>query len=592
MSDIKQVDLQTLVDKIQERCRANPKAYSLILGSGFSSPVIPSTKELIPDILWWSYCARHNLDFAEHRAPEDSDAFRAFCAAIWEKFGSAPNLEETNLVSKAYIFLNSIDGPLDEPSKRCRFMRAVCDRAGLKVNDAHLYLASLIKLCPNFAGNIFTTNFDPLLQRSLQLFNTLYRVVDSPDWLQVGDDVPAVQLVYVHGSIYTYLLTDPKGMATYVQEFSQGLGTKLRERGVIVIGYGGWENDLVMASLASNQAPFQGNLYWCDILDDPNNLRDPVRAFLTHPNAYYVNLGRQGAVGLLAKLHRSLTAQPCPTLMLDPLEFLISDLENVEITDLADSPEFNLSEKRSNALRRLRAATEIWNKVVEEGGVVGGESEAVTTGRVAALVAEAERAFAEDRFQHAVDLFRDALRNASDPSQIAITRLQLGLALEENLQKHDALQEYENVAMIPEVDEVIKARALGRKGRLLAEARSIPSLVEAEEALSSALSLNLADSNRVGDLLLRRAQVRLDLRRYVESIEDLDKVIAIDGVRGWRKARATRLRGELLGELGRVDEALRDLRSVDLMAEAEKEDRELALLRIDALSKPKEDEAL
>ena len=57
------------------------------------------------------------------------------------------------------------------PAQRRKFIGSFIDKA--KINLAHLYLGSIVK--KGYVDRILTTNFDPLVARSLSLFNTDFR---------------------------------------------------------------------------------------------------------------------------------------------------------------------------------------------------------------------------------------------------------------------------------------------------------------------------------------------------------------------------------------------------------------------------------
>jgi hypothetical protein len=103
-----------------------------------------------------------------------------------------------------------------------------------------------------FCRTIFTTNFDTLLQNSLQMVNLLYTVTDRPerrlDRSEFAGDELAIHLVYTHGSILRHnpaSATDElDGLA---EQNVEVLRDQLESRDVIVIGYSGWNDGLMTA---------------------------------------------------------------------------------------------------------------------------------------------------------------------------------------------------------------------------------------------------------------------------------------------------------------------------------------------------------
>ena len=119
-----------------------------------------------------------------------------------------------------------------------------------------------------FCRTVFTTNFDPLLQHSLQLVGKLYSISDRPEELDApdDDDSDTIQLIYTHGSSHRYLLLNTREEIERGTNWNATSLVKYFERhGVIVIGYSGWR-DTTMAAL-EKCVQFDGNLYRVDIHD-------------------------------------------------------------------------------------------------------------------------------------------------------------------------------------------------------------------------------------------------------------------------------------------------------------------------------------
>jgi SIR2-like domain len=190
-------------------------------------------------------------------------------------------------------------------------------RSGL--NKANAYLAALLEAqqtgrgwCTRaFCRTIFTTNFDTLLQNSLQMVNLLYAITDRPqrglDRSEFAEEETAIHLVYTHGSILRH---NPASTTTELGQLSKQNVSVLQEylesRDVITIGYSGWNDSLMDSLRRCNRS--RHHLYWCGIDPEPPpniaNLLDTRSS-----NAAYVYLGPPGADGLLCSLYEALVTK-------------------------------------------------------------------------------------------------------------------------------------------------------------------------------------------------------------------------------------------------------------------------------------------
>ena len=82
------------------------------------------------------------------------------------------------------------------PAQRRQLIGSFVDKA--KINLAHLYLGALVK--ENYVDRILTTNFDPLVIRSLALFNiypAIYDFAASQEF--VPGEAAQLSVFYLHG---------------------------------------------------------------------------------------------------------------------------------------------------------------------------------------------------------------------------------------------------------------------------------------------------------------------------------------------------------------------------------------------------------
>ncbi|MDB5319319.1 MAG: hypothetical protein JWN40_950 [Phycisphaerales bacterium] len=144
---------------------------------------------------------------------------------------------------------------------------------GQPISAANLRLAHILE-SGRVADIVVTPNFDDLLARGLALFGKECVVCDHPQTAQRIDPERrgVVQIVHVHGSYWFY---DCCNLSEEISERSADsrntmmtmgslLDRILAKRSALVVGYSGWEKDVIMASLRRR---LQGQrlayrLYW------------------------------------------------------------------------------------------------------------------------------------------------------------------------------------------------------------------------------------------------------------------------------------------------------------------------------------------
>lgn len=187
------------------------------------------------------------------------------------------------------------------------------------LNPANVYLSALLEAQQTglgwntraFCRTILTTNFDTLLQNSLQMVNLLYAITDRPekglDRSEFAEDETVIHLVYTHGSILRH---NPASTTTELGQLSEQnvsvLRNYLESRDIITIGYSGWSDGLMAALRLCN--PRGHYVYCCDVRPDPPpNIAEFLRGRTDH--AAYVQLGPEGADGLLRSLYQALVSE-------------------------------------------------------------------------------------------------------------------------------------------------------------------------------------------------------------------------------------------------------------------------------------------
>jgi tetratricopeptide (TPR) repeat protein len=120
---------------------------------------------------------------------------------------------------------------------------------------------------------VITPNFDDHLQRALSLFGESYVVCDHPlTTARINPDRrDVIQIVHVHGTYWYYdccnlkyeLAAQAEVHGAQLSSMPMLLSQVLSKRSPIVVGYSGWEGDLIMGTLRrklSERVPY--NLYW------------------------------------------------------------------------------------------------------------------------------------------------------------------------------------------------------------------------------------------------------------------------------------------------------------------------------------------
>ena len=202
------------------------------------------------------------------------------------------------------------------------FLRHFLNPGRAQLNDAHFLLGCLLELqqwgwqraSGAFVRRIFTTNFDTLLQQMLQMVGVLYTVSDRPAAGMAQDkfaieEEEAIHLVYVHGSILRHNPANTDDEIGRLRALNATMITPwLEQRGVVVIGYGGWDDGIMEALAACRR--FARGLYWCDVHPvehAPTRLPSNVLGLLEGgpDERYYAPLGEGGASQFMAALYQA-----------------------------------------------------------------------------------------------------------------------------------------------------------------------------------------------------------------------------------------------------------------------------------------------
>jgi hypothetical protein len=136
------------------------------------------------------------------------------------------------------------------------------------ISPANFRLAHL--LIEGFTNLVITPNFDTFLSRALRIFgHDKFRVCDHPaTTARITPELGQTQIVHVHGTFQFYDVVNLKGELENRARFTMArlLDDIFRDRVPIVIGYSGWDGDVITKALKrrleKKDSPLPYTLYW------------------------------------------------------------------------------------------------------------------------------------------------------------------------------------------------------------------------------------------------------------------------------------------------------------------------------------------
>lgn len=606
--------LRDVLASLQAGVRGRP-VFTLLLGSGFSYPIVPTPSQMLrSDIAWWRYCKDRGITepFCDRDAGvaaglAKADEIGEFEQKLWTDIHSRctgdetrrfpladglPDLSDPENVGRAYDAVMS-EGLLNNRMRR-QYLRDAIARSGRKVNGAHIYLAGVLEAQERwewgapFCRAIFTTNFDPLLQRSLQLVNKLYYMTDRPEVLDAPDDdrSDAIHLVYTHGSVHRYeLLNTGEQIDKARRENAARLVDYFTRHGVIVMGYSGWR-DTTMEALQLCSS-FDSNLYWCDIhpADQADaRLRPEVLEILraSEKGAWYVPI--PSADEAMRQLHRALNLGDVPKFILAPVPTLIEQLQSIEVPAKAVSEEAadrmlagnSMAELLSGTLDRLKVAQQAFDdpSVVK---AVSAEAESdVARALIAQLMTDALVAHRQKKPEHAIALWSAVIATsgvpAADRAQALFNR---GVMYDEIGKRVEEMEDYSAVIAMPDSPAAQKAKALRNRGIAYDERGD---RAEAIDDFSAVIAMADAPLEEKAKAVINRGVTYFKLGKITAAVDDFSAAIAMTDVSAEMKAMALVNRGVAEAQNGRRANAIDDYSAVIAMADAPADQKVKALV--------------
>lgn len=153
-----------------------------------------------------------------------------------------------------------------DPTARQEYIQRLVEAK--PISPANFRLAHL--LIAGFTNLIITPNFDTLLSRALRLFgHNGFRVCDHPaTTARITPELSQTQIIHVHGTFQFYDVVNLKGELEHRARFTMArlLDDIFRDRVPLVIGYSGWDGDVITKALKrrleKKDSPLPYTLYW------------------------------------------------------------------------------------------------------------------------------------------------------------------------------------------------------------------------------------------------------------------------------------------------------------------------------------------
>ena len=240
----RELDLATAISEIlqtYEEAGGQPygSPFFFIIGAGVSYPSVPLASDII-----------------EH------------CRTVAEQYRRVGNPASPSTLD-TYSHWFSLAYP--NPRQRQKYLRELIEAQPISL--ANLRLAHLLG-ARKLTNLVVTTNFDDYLSKALRLFGNAPAVCDHTRTVaRIDAERGDLQIVHVHGSYLFYdlanlreevagrALADESGSLTI-----RGLlGSVLWTRSPLVVGYSGWEGDVIMEALRGRLLgghPLAQAVYW------------------------------------------------------------------------------------------------------------------------------------------------------------------------------------------------------------------------------------------------------------------------------------------------------------------------------------------
>jgi len=226
------MNIVSLQEAVKEIARTGKRAadwdgvepYLFIVGAGVSYPSVPLAAEI------QKHCEREVSALSLVNPPERVSAVEQY----------------------SYWFLKAYPSAIEQQ----RYLQSLIENK--PITAANLRLAHLL-IQSDIVKIVITPNFDDFVSKGLGIFGyTKLRLCDHPETVErVGPEEQDVQIIHVHGTYRYYDLANLKPQIESRAEGSQStsftmlglLDRILVSRSPMVVGYSGWEGDVIMSAL-------------------------------------------------------------------------------------------------------------------------------------------------------------------------------------------------------------------------------------------------------------------------------------------------------------------------------------------------------
>jgi tetratricopeptide (TPR) repeat protein len=551
------IDLSTAAYEIRTAYenRDHGQPFFFVVGAGVSAPSVPLAREIT------AHCRDRTI---ASRAIEELPADR------------------TPLDHYSYWFDHAYPQPLD----RQRYLRSLI--VGKPLPDACLRLAHLVA-SRRLTNLVVTPNFDDFLERSLAIFGETATISDHPDTVDRIDLASSdLKIVHVHGSHQFYdcrnlraeLEDRARPSARTVRTMAAFLDRAASFSSPVVVGYSGWENDVIMSSLRRRLegASLPYRLYW--FLHRLSALEDLSRRapwLAEHPDVRFVSsqtdliAETDTAPTVTSPREPTLTAQVTfeelsrvfrleePAITRDPVGFFAKQLRATL-----------LAESGSTALEGLYSFAEVVKRVERAASLEARDFESRGTSSDRAHIETVRRLLRESKYSEAVGYVTASGDKLGTLGRKELFDLLFSAFDEGRLNDADRLSLSEALLAIGDGTQVIKTDAEWETKRRLLELRRGEALFHLDlpaeailvfDQLGRALTEDhSAEAHWILKYVLTRKSLALaDLDRYAEAIALLDSVLATltsDSRERWLAVQSEFNRATYLRSLKRNEEAI------------------------------------
>lgn len=249
------VDLRQGIEMIWETVQINNDygvgaecPYIFIVGAGISAPEIPSASGIV------RHCQDKIKELLKNNQEDMNDIF---------------DKGETMPINSAKYYSYWFEQAYKNKIHRQQYLKSIIRNA--RISTSNLLLAQILD-SREIATTVITPNFDNHLLKSLNLLGNydVFSADNALDNIALTKNSEEIQIMHVHG---TYQFYDCCNLENEIGRIAQGQGIKstagtieefLKTQSPIVIGYSGWEDDVIMSKLRERlqYAPLPYNMLW------------------------------------------------------------------------------------------------------------------------------------------------------------------------------------------------------------------------------------------------------------------------------------------------------------------------------------------